>query len=126
MKTPRALVALTAAASLAAGCGNPVPKSYESMRMPAGAKDLGEAVVGIGGAFYDAHSFLVVSRHVGEASCGAVVLDDGSRLNSYRKLTPAGDTHTQVDCIYPDQTNSFISVDELAKFASMPVQYTPR
>jgi hypothetical protein len=124
MKRFNTLAAVTATAVLAVGCADPEKSTYEPMRMPTGTTDLGEGSATLGHYWYEAHSFLVASKKVGEATCGAVIQSDGRRHNSNRKLTPAGDSETQVDCIYPDQDNAYLTDGEINKLRSMPVEYS--
>lgn len=122
MKRFNTLATLTATAAIAVGCGdNPKNNTYEPIRIPEGTIDLGEGTVNYGRGSYDAHSFVVISQDAGKISCGAIT-EDGDRHPSERRFTPAGDGNTQVDCIYPDQDNFFLSDAAIDMLREMPVE----
>lgn len=109
------LLCAGAASATLAACGGE-KKSYESISVPVGTIDLGESRVESEGESWDGRSFKVKNELVGKLSCGAVIETDSNgkeeRQAWPRKIIPAGDKYSQVNCYFDNFPQSDKDIEE--------------
>jgi hypothetical protein len=123
MNRLRTIVAAGVATATLAGCGDR-EATYENIVVPESAVDLGQGMVEVGRYGYPGHSFKVQSKLVGKVSCGAITVtteynDKTRRILMDKKITPAGDNYSQVDCVFDE--GAYLSYDEIKNMVNLPV-----
>lgn len=111
------LVAGTLSALAIAGCGN---ETVEPIKVPEGSTDLGKTYAELGRYTHPARSFIVENADVKLVYCGAVQTHNPNEATDEtfvftKKVTPAGENKSQVDCIYDDWAMNEEDIDKNLK-----------